>query len=398
MDSLPSGGEKGRQHHGRCIMKRTNLITALALPIALLLLIAVVMGASAQGINHREAGVAFDAPGLRSCFATEPVDLGTTEITRSSGVIMTYDVAVDNGLLFCGYSTKDKADAAGAKWLASQQPPATPASTSGVTNTMNLTATKYVSDLMVRMNISDTVNSYTPGKPGFPATCGGLCWDKHNKGVLTWYGSADGSEDITQSPDKFGDGSKGPLDLMRDGDVTQVFFPIQREAQIEVCGLKGATIDGEAISKLLGKNEGECGRGTLKAGWHVVENLVNSRVAGFGVRFTASGWSGMTETKIVQFNKYWSVQGNKATWTGPDNSEILMVPSMVAMMQDFGVLKVISFTTKVPGQVLLCNGNVSGAANVSSPDGGCYWFDVPAGMFTYTGETRTSAGVSWRPK
>lgn len=235
------------------------------------------------------------------------------------------------------------------------------------------------------------------GEEGFPDVCAGLCWDTHKVStgkVMLWYGPNAGEEDITQSDAKFGDGGKGPLDLMRDGDVNVVIFPITKEAQLETCAI--GTLDGVALTTVLGIKQGECGsRVAIQPGWHVVENNANSPIAGFGVRYTVTGWAGMTEAKIPEYTKYWQITADTGTFNGPDEAEVLMTPAMVSMMQDFGVLKKIVFTKKVPGQILLCNGVVTGAATLSSPDGSCHYYAVGAGTFTYTGGPGLSAGASW---
>lgn len=237
------------------------------------------------------------------------------------------------------------------------------------------------------------------GEEGYPDDCAGLCWDmsKADRGVMLWYGPNMGEEDITQSDADFGNGDMGPLESMRTGKVTKVIFYNGKEAQLEVCAI--GSLDGTPLTEVLGVNEGECGkRVALSPGWHVIEDNANSPIAGFGVRLTASGWAGMTEGQIVEYTGYWEISGDTATWTGPNDVEIMMTPAMVSMMQDFGTLKNVVFTTSKPGRILLCNGYVDGDANLESPDGSCQLFDVPTGTFTYTGEDRLSAGVSWQPK
>lgn len=236
------------------------------------------------------------------------------------------------------------------------------------------------------------------GEAGFPDVCSGLCWnlDKVDQGVMLWYGPTSAEEDIAQSDAKFGDGQPGPLDLMRTGKVTHVVFANTMDAQLEVCAI--GTLDGQPLTSLLGVKDGECGkRIAINAGWHVIEGNANSPIAGFGVRFTANGWSGMTESQIVTYTSYWSVSTDTATWKGPDGVEILMPPSLVAMMQDYGTIKKVVFTTSQTGKVLFCNGSVTGAATLNSKDGACHLYDVPAGTFTYNGEARLSAGISWQP-
>lgn len=238
------------------------------------------------------------------------------------------------------------------------------------------------------------------GEEGYPDNCAGLCWDTskvESRGVMRWYGPNNGEEDITESPAKFGNGTMGPLDLMRTGKVTKVIFYTRTEAQLEVCAL--GSLDGTPLTEILGVDEGDCGkRVSLAAGWHLIEGNANSPIAGFGVRYGASGWAGMTESQIVQYTKYWKIEGDTATWIGPDDVEIMMTPAMVSMMQDFDTLHNIVFTTKKAGRILLCNGYVTGDANLESPDGSCQYFDVGPGTYTYHGEARLSAGVSWQPK
>jgi len=237
------------------------------------------------------------------------------------------------------------------------------------------------------------------GEEGYPQNCAGLCWDtrKLDQGVMLWYGPNMGEEDITESDADFGNESMGPLELMRTGKIIKVIFYLGKEAQLETCAI--GTIDGQPLSTILGINEGECGdRIAIQPGWHVIENNSNSPIAGFGVRFSASGWAGMTESQIVTYTGYWQITGDTATWVGPEGIEIMMTPSMVQMMQDFAVLKNVVFTTTQNGEILLCNGYVDGSSSLSSPDGSCQLFDVQAGSFIYHGENRLSAGVSWQPK
>ncbi|MFH0750064.1 MAG: hypothetical protein V1917_04115 [Candidatus Gottesmanbacteria bacterium] len=245
------------------------------------------------------------------------------------------------------------------------------------------------------------VPAYVSGKPGFPEICAGLCWDKFllDKGILVWYGPSDGSEDITQSDVKFGDGTDSPIELMRNGEINTVIFANGLDAQMEVCAINGSTLDGKLIADWL-KEAGiteQCGRFAIPAGWHVVKNNMNAPIAGFGVRLSASGWASMTEPQIVQYNKYWTIDGKTATWVGPKDVEVMMTPAMVSMMQDFGSLTEIVWTTTGKGTVLFCNGKVEGSIQLTSPDGACRVYNVPSGTFTYTGEQRTSAGISWQP-
>jgi hypothetical protein len=236
------------------------------------------------------------------------------------------------------------------------------------------------------------------GEEGYPDICAGLCWDtsKLADGIMVNYGPNAGEEDITQSDASFGDGSTGPLELMRNGTVTTVVFANATDAQLEICAI--GTLDGKPLTEVLGINEGECGkRVALSAGWHVIEGNANSPIAGFGVRYTANGWSGLTESQIVEYTGYWKIVGDTATWTGPSDIEIMMTPTLVQMMQNFDALHTVVFTTTMPGKVLFCNGTVSGSATLTSPDGACHMYEVPAGTFTYTGEARLSAGIGWQP-
>lgn len=251
-------------------------------------------------------------------------------------------------------------------------------------------------DLAKWMNENVKIPSYKSGGPGFPKDCAGMCWNKEHKNYLVLYGPMDGSDDITESPKKFGDGTKSALDLMRDGDVTSVIFANKYDAQLEACAI--GALDGVTMTQVLGVADGECARASLPIGWHVVEGNANSPVAGFGVRYTNVGWAGMTEKKVVEYTKYWKIISSTATWLGPNNVEILMVPSMVSMMQDFGSLTVVKFTTNISGTLLFCNGNVTGAAKLNSPDGACHLYEVGPGKFVYAGEKRTSAGISWQPE
>jgi hypothetical protein len=214
---------------------------------------------------------------------------------------------------------------------------------------------------------------------------------------MMWYGPTDGSEDIPEADGNFGNSNPGPLDLMRTGKVTKVIFYLGKEAQLEVCAI--GSLDGKPLSEVLNIKDGECGKCVaIAAGWHVIRDNANSPIAGFGIRFTGTGWADMSESQIIQYTSYWKISGDTATWVGPEGVEILMPPSMISMMQDFGTLKNIVFTTTTAGKILLCNGYVDGDANLSSPDGSCQFFGVPTGSFTYHGENRLSAGMSWQPK
>lgn len=279
--------------------------------------------------------------------------------------------------------------------------PATQAATQAATEAAPVTDGKTLAESILGKTLPWPVPAYVADQPGFPQICAGLCWDKSklDKGILVWYGPSDGSEDITQSDAPFGDGTTGPLELMRNGTVHTVIFANGLEAQMEVCAITDSKLDGKLIADWL-KEAGiteQCGRFALPAGWHVVQDNMNAPIAGFGIRLSASGWASMTESKIITYTGYWKIDGKTAIWTGPDGIEILMTPAMVSMMQDYGNLTTVVFTTTQPGQVLFCNGTVSGDATLSSPDGACHLYNVPAGTFTYTGEKRTSAGISWQP-
>src|SRR3990167_211508 len=136
------------------------------------------------------------------------------------------------------------------------------------------------------------VPEYVSGQPGFPLVCAGLCWDTSHvstDNVMRWYGPSDGAEDITQSPEQFGNNTPGPLDLMRVGKVRVVIFPLTAPAQIEMCALPDTMIDGVPATQILRTSsggfvpEGDCGVGALSEGYHVVENNWQSPVSGFGV-------------------------------------------------------------------------------------------------------------------
>lgn len=276
---------------------------------------------------------------------------------------------------------------------------AAPAANSGSSNvSTSIGDGKALAESLLGKTLPWPPDKYVAGKPGFPTTCAGLCWDlsKLAQGIMVHYGPNLGEEDITESPSNFGDGSTGPLELMTSGKVTKVIFANAVDAQLEMCAI--GTLDGKPLTEVLGVAQGECGkRVALPAGWHVIEDNANSPVAGFGVRFTATAWASMSEDQIVKYNSYWSVSGDTATWKGPDGVEILMPPALVSMMQDFGTLKKVVFTTSTEGQILFCNGSVSGPANFDSKDGACHQYTVPAGTYTYSGEQRLSAGISWEP-
>lgn len=240
------------------------------------------------------------------------------------------------------------------------------------------------------------------GEEGYPADCAGLCWDTSHlaDGIMVWYGPTSAEEDITQSDADFGNGNMGPLELMRTGEVTTVIFANTLPAQIEICAI--GSLDGVPLTELLNLEEGECAvpgkRLALKPGWHIVQDNANTPIAGFGVRYEANGWSGMTEEQILDYNGYWKVEGNTATWIGPEDIEIMLPPTLVANMQVWGTLTTVKFTTSQPGQVLFCNGSVDGTMDLESDDGACHLYDVPVGTYTYSGTARLSAGISWQPE
>lgn len=271
------------------------------------------------------------------------------------------------------------------------------------------------------------VESYSAheGEDGYPQICAGLCYDTSKvstNGVMKWYGPSEGEEDISQSAEKFGNGTPGPLELMQTGKVTTVIFPLSRDsAKIEACALPGAKLDGVLLTNVLKTpdgqfvKEGECGVGVIGKGWHTVEGSANSPVAGFGVRFVASQWASMDEAKVQAFTSFWTVQGDTATWNtqtvataeraskaDTGSTEVLMTPSLISMMQDFRTLNKVVFGTNQDGKVLLCNGTLSSSAGKtwSSKDGSCKVYEVPAGTYTYvapSGNNRTSSGISWKP-
>ena len=254
---------------------------------------------------------------------------------------------------------------------------------------------KALAEAILGETLPNQPEMYSAGGDGFPEVCAGLCWDvsRLDQGIMKYYGPWDGAEDISQSDADFANGT-GPLELMRTGKVTTVVFYLGKEAQLETCAL--GTLDGQPLSDILSVKAGECGkRVAIEPGWHVIQDNANSPIAGFGVRFSATGWAGMSEAQIVEYTGYWKISGSTATWAGPDGMQIMMVPSMVSMMQDFGTLTEVVFTTTESGRVLFCNGSVTGDATLSSKDGSCQFFTVPAGTFTYHGEDRLSAGISW---
>lgn len=298
-----------------------------------------------------------------------------------------------------------------------QQMPATPSPTPVVvqmTVEQQMEAQRAYASAFWPEQLVWPVKAYVAGGPGFPETCAGLCWDVRNMNVndkvMLWYGPADGSEDITQSPEQFGNNTPGPLDLMRNGDVVAVLFPWMLEsAQFEACALPKSTLDGVPLTQILRMPngnlvaEGECGRGTITQGWHVVEGSINSPVAGFGVRVTANAWASMNEEQVRLYTSYWEISNTNshvAIWRGPDGVEIFLPPSLVSAMQDFHLIDTVVFQTHQPGKVLFCNGAVLVPVELTSEDGACRIYEVPAGSFRYDAPNtvnRTSAGISWRP-
>ena len=182
---------------------------------------------------------------------------------------------------------------------------------------------------------------------------------------------------------------------MRNGTITTVIFANDIEAQLEICAV--GSLDGTPLTEILGVAEGECGkRIALQPGWHVIEGNVNPVIAGFGVRWTASGWATMTESDIIWYTSCWNISGDAATWTCGDDKPILMTPSMIDMMQNFGVLKHITWSTSNDGQILMCNGDITGSENIPT-DGSCRLHNVGPGTYTYNGDKRLSAGSGWYP-
>lgn len=263
---------------------------------------------------------------------------------------------------------------------------------------------KTLAESLLGEQLAWPVPVYQAGGPGFPEDCAGLCWNTAHSSTLLWYGPSNGEEDITQSSVEFGDGSKSAIDRMRDGDVQTVIFPVNREATVEIC--PRGTINSKPVVEYLREANadyvtGECGRFAIPAGWYVVQGNSSFEQAGFGVRFEASGWSSMEASQIRTYTGYWNFSSTTATWDGPSGVEVLMLPSMVQMMQDWKTLDTVTFTTTEDGIIMFCNGTVTGTRSISHQHGECEDHDVPAGNYTYTApnsNNRTSAGVSWQPK
>jgi hypothetical protein len=94
---------------------------------------------------------------------------------------------------------------------------AAPAANSGSSNvSTSIGDGKALAESLLGKTLPWPPDKYVAGKPGFPTTCAGLCWDlsKLAQGIMVHYGPNLGEEDITESPSNFGDGSTGPLELM----------------------------------------------------------------------------------------------------------------------------------------------------------------------------------------
>ncbi len=240
----------------------------------------------------------------------------------------------------------------------------------------------------------------TPTATSVPQKCNGACWDVDlAAGSMTWTGPIDGSEDITEDSKNFDGKDYSPLNLMIDGKVKVVNFEVKVDARMEVCPI--GSLDGEKLEDLIKKAHGksECYNALpVKVGKHVLENNTGKN-SGFGVRFLRTGWSA-DEARITELELCWKVDGKTATWVCAGDVEILMPPSVVAMVQTFQVVDLIKFTTTVNGQVNMCNGELTGAAKSVKTDGSCKWTDIPPGTYTYhapAAKNRTASGVSWSP-
>lgn len=219
---------------------------------------------------------------------------------------------------------------------------------------------------------------YVAGGPGMPDNCAGLCWNKETPGLLTWYGPNRAEENIFQSDVQFGDGTKSPIQLMRDGEVTTVKFATTVAGNLNVCPI--GTLDGVALSTLIGAN---CSDDyIIQPGWHVIRDNVGE-FAGFGVEFHGVGWADPSTPKIQNLEECWIVRSGTATWDCDSGNEIILPPSLLEGMNQIHMIHTVKFETTVDGQFTnLCQGTVTGTVDIET-DGNCRSYYAPKGPYIY---------------
>lgn len=251
---------------------------------------------------------------------------------------------------------------------------------------------KAIAEALLGYELPNTPAAYVAGGPGMPNDCAGLCYNYDVASVAYWYGPNKGEENINQSPEELGDGSKSPIDRMRDGDVTAVIWYNAVDATLELCPI--GTLDGVSLKDLVREATGkeECTNALpVKAGWHVIQDNVGE-VAGFTVQYLESGWTN-DPSRIRAYEACWSPSGTTATYTCKSGDEILVPPSLDSMVKIYQTIDTLIFTTDDAGRVWACNGSLDGMTIEK-----CDYYPVESGTHTYVAPdgNRTASVFGWQ--